>query len=184
MCRWRQTICTDLFRLGVLGTVCMCLALVINQLREPPLPMIYVSKQWRLEQAIAQVADPDAKSTETISTVATKAAFRVISLKEFRELVQSKTALVLDARPEIFHQFGHVPGAISLSREDFEQNYAKQRLVLESRRDQSIAVYCSGEGCVDSQMVGEALVKLGYHHVAVFKGGWDEWKQAGLPEER
>ncbi len=182
--RWQHVIGTDLLRLGVLATACMCAALVFNQLREPPLSLTYVSKQSRLEQAVARVVDSEDKSTENIPPATATATSQVIGLPEFQQLVQSKRVVVLDARPEIFHRLGHVPGALSLSREAFEQDYARWRSVLEPSRDQLVAVYCSSASCEDSQMVADALVKLGYRHVLVFKGGWDEWTKADLPEEK
>lgn len=177
------TLGADLLRLGVLATVCTCAALVCNQLREESLPLVYASKQARIEQAVdrttAAEPAPDAAQPSTPGE-----APRVIDLAEFRNLVQSKHGVVLDARPEIFHRLGHVPGALSLSREEFEQDYATERSFLEARREEPLAVYCSSASCEDSQMVADALAKLGYQHVLVFKGGWDAWTQAGLAEEK
>ena len=81
-----------------------------------------------------------------------------------------------------FVQPGHVPAAISLPREDFEIFYAKLKEQLEQNKSQPIVIYCSSESCEDSQMVKNALKQLGYSNVALFKGGWTEWDNAGLTE--
>lgn len=46
-----------------------------------------------------------------------------LTLEEFFEFVD-KDGLVLDTRSKIFYRLGHVPGAISLLRDDFENAYA------------------------------------------------------------
>jgi predicted sulfurtransferase len=67
--------------------------------------------------------------------------------------VESKRGLVLDARPEIFHRLGHVPGALSLPRDDFETGYAALKEKLEADRSQPIVIYCSSASCEDSGLV-------------------------------
>ena len=106
-----------------------------------------------------------------------------LTLEQFQAFLASKQGIILDARPEIFHRLGHVPGALSLPREDFEASYNKLKPILEKDKNQVIAVYCSSSSCEDSGLVQNALQSLGYTHVSVFHGGWAEWTNAGLPEE-
>ncbi len=107
-----------------------------------------------------------------------------VSLGYFRAFVNAKRGLVLDARPGIFHRDGHVPGAVSLPRDDFESSYARVKVLLEANRGQSMVVYCSDDACDDSKWVCQALTSLGYTRVNVFRGGWDAWTHAGLPTEK
>lgn len=175
----------DLIGFCLLATASVCLGLLINQFRDHRLPLIYTTKQQRLEESVIQITAVDATTPTPASTIPQAVADnpRVIGLNEFHEDAESKKIIVLDARPEIFHRFGHVPGAISFPREDFENSYSKYRSLLEADKNQTVAVYCSSASCEDSDMVASALVKLGYGHVLVFKGGWDEWSGAGLPRE-
>jgi rhodanese-related sulfurtransferase len=180
----------DLAAFLVLATISLAGGLLINQFRDKPLPLLYASKKERIESAVAKTAATERsglpaidEATEIPSAGAVGAAPKTLRLVEFRDFVGKRSGVVLDARPEIFHRLGHIPGAVSLPREDFEQSYAKLRSVLERDKSQPIVVYCSGSSCEDSKMVAEGLVKLGYTHVFVFKGGWDEWNQAGLPQE-
>lgn len=173
----------DLLGFWLLSTGSVCVALLVNQLRDHPLSLIYATKKQRIEKAVAQVV----ASTAALSTSDRQSGEdrpQVIGLQEFREVVERKKAVILDARPEIFHRRGHVPGALSLSREEFGRDYARHKSLLESNKEQIIAVYCSGSSCEDSDMVADALLKLAYHHLLVFKGGWDEWTGAKLPQER
>lgn len=166
----------DLVGVWLLATGSLCVGFLINQFRDKPLPLVYASKQERIDQAVAQTAP----AAPVVPSIPGKAV--VIGLQEFRQLVEGRKTIILDARPEIFHRLGHVPGAVSLSREEFERDYAKNKSLLGDHQA-LIAVYCSSSSCEDSGMVADALVKLGYTNVEVFKGGWDEWSGAGLPQE-
>jgi len=106
-----------------------------------------------------------------------------LSLEEFSSYVQNKRGLVLDARPEIFHRLGHVPGALSLPRDDFEAGYAVLKEKLESDRSQPIVIYCSSTSCEDSGLVKKSLAALGFTNLALFEGGWSDWTNAKKPEE-
>ena len=110
--------------------------------------------------------------------------FSLLSNNAFFIGVLGLHALILDARPEIFHRFGHIPKAISLPREDFEACYSKQRTLLEKHKKHPVVIYCSGVSCEDGEMVANALIALGFTDVRFYRGGWDEWTRIGLPEEK
>ena len=105
-----------------------------------------------------------------------------VSLPDFRIAVESKNDLILDARPSVFFERGHVPGALNLSRDDFATDYRRLAPTLKISRDKRIIVYCSGGACHDSRLVANALLSLGFSDVSVYTGGWDEWSAAHLPE--
>jgi rhodanese-related sulfurtransferase len=163
----------DLTVIAILACAALMVGWALDRTRSYPLPLAYLSPVARVQQA-AVVLDSRAGEVP-------RGAVRVIGLAEFRTLVEGKRGLVLDARPAIFYQLGHVPGALSVAREEFGRDYRAQRAVLEPARSGPLAVYCSGPDCEDSQMVADALARLGYRRVLVFRGGWDEWTQAGLP---
>jgi rhodanese-related sulfurtransferase len=162
--------------IGFIALGSLCVGLLINQYREQPLPLKYQNKEERLDSSVAKIT--------TKSKVPDSALPKELNLEEFRAFVENHTGLILDARPEIFHRLGHVPGALSLPREDFENGYAILKARLESNQNQPIAVYCSSSSCEDSHLVEKALIKLGYTNVAVFSGGWSAWTDAGLSQEK
>jgi len=176
----------DVGGFGLLLTGALCMGLLVNQFRDHQLPLVYASKAARMEDAGKQIQNsPERASAPDERDASAEAATpQHISLDDFRRYVEKKEGLALDARPEIFHRLGHVPGALSFPREDFGGAYAKMCSRLEGDRKQLLLVYCSGASCEDSQMVADGLAKLGYRRVYVFKGGWDAWEEAHLPEER
>jgi len=171
----------NLLFLWMTATTALCLGLLVNQFRDHPLPLIYQNKGARLQGAVERLASAPSPAAELSASSAAHPT-EYLTLEEFSEFVD-KGGLVLDARPEIFHRLGHVPGAISLPRDDFENAYATLRATLEAGKTRPLVVYCSGSSCEDSELVKKSLVALGYTQVAIFKDGWSEWQAAGKPEE-
>lgn len=170
---------SDLRFFGVCATASLCIGLLFNQLRDQPLSLIYQSKEARLNAAVGQISS-------TVAAVPAEPSSELpqnLTLEEMALYVTEKKGLILDARPEIFHRLGHIPGALSLSRDDFENAYEALKEKLEQNRSQLLVIYCSSSSCEDAELVRKALSTLGYSQLAVFSGGWAEWTQAGKPEE-
>lgn len=156
------------------------MGILINQFRDVPVSLVYKDKSERLQESVRRIAgQPEISATPSLE----KQLPRNLSLGEFAAYVQEKKGLILDARPEIFHRLGHVPGAISLPRDDFENAYASLKGKLEADRSQPIVIYCSGSSCEDSGLVRKSLSDLGFTNLALFEGGWSEWENAKKPEE-
>ncbi len=107
-----------------------------------------------------------------------------ISLEDFFLLHQSGKVLVIDARPSVFHQFGHIPGAISLPAKNCDPAIAKREDEIKKAvaDGKTIVTYCSGLLCPDARTVAMHISGFGYP-ASVFSGGWDAWKEAGMPVE-
>jgi len=157
----------------------------INAFRAQPLPFRYVTKAGRLEQSVQSITRAKApESPRLTAPAAALARLPDLSLEEFVAYTKARRGLVVDARPEIFYRLGHVPYALSLPREKFDSAYALLRGRLETDHAVPLVVYCSSPTCEDAGLVQTALRKLGFTHVAVFRGGWAEWTAAHLEEER
>jgi rhodanese-related sulfurtransferase len=176
----------DFLQVGILITVGLCAGLLINQFRDAPLPWIYQSKTERLDRAVTGLAAKAANvpEEEKAAPASHETVPESLTLEQFQACVTGKKALILDARPELFHRIGHVPGSIALPRDEFEVYYKKHQVEMERNKAQPLVIYCSGGSCEDSGLVSETLKKLGYTNVGIFRGGWDEWTHAGLPEEK
>jgi rhodanese-related sulfurtransferase len=162
----------DLVGVVLLAVAALLVGLAMNRFSAAPLPIVYQTPEQRF----------DAELTTLISAPPFKIApAATIGLDKFRAAVDSKSALILDARPSVFFEKGHVPNAINLARDDFAHDYRRLTGVLEANRDKPIIVYCSGGECHDSKLVANALLSLGFSDVTVFTGGWDAWSAAGLP---
>lgn len=168
----------DLAFIAMMAAVALAGGLAINAARWEPLALRYVPKAERMGRAVESLLKPRAHEN------AAPAGWTQLDLEAFRRMVDRKEAVILDARPEVFYDLGHVPGALSLPREDFEARYKALRGELERDKSRPVAVYCTNADCEDSWLVAEALVKLSHPKVFVFKGGWDDWSAAGLPEEK
>jgi rhodanese-related sulfurtransferase len=162
----------DLGGVALLAIASLVVALVMNRFSTHPLPIVYQTPEFRFDAELTTlVAAPPFK----ISPAAT------VRLPEFRSAVENKSALILDARPSVFFEQGHVPGALNLARDDFARDYRRLSPELKAAADQPIIVYCSGGECHDSRLVANALLTLGSSDVKVFTGGWETWQAAGLP---
>lgn len=150
----------------------------INACRKHPLPLVYRDKYERLEEAVDRIRRAPANMVKQNRTI-----LEQLTLQEFERYLKGSEGIVVDARPEIFHRLGHVPRALSLPRDDFENAYALLKGRLESNRSQPIVVYCADSACGDASLVRKALNGLGFYNVRVFSGGWVEWIQSGKPTE-
>ena len=106
-----------------------------------------------------------------------------MTLEELRSLAPERR-LIVDARGPLMFQTGHIPGAVSIARKNLPQDMSRSKPLLEASRNKEIVVYCSDEACEDAPNVARELLRVGLSHVSVFFGGWREWQQNGLTEEK
>jgi rhodanese-related sulfurtransferase len=171
----KKLLLRDALRIWLLFSFCLIAGVVLNVWRPRPLPLLYVSPEERLAQATQKLAPESA---------ATVASGDDVDLNAMRQIVETRSALIIDARPEIFFRVSHIPAAISLPRDDFEAAYRELGPALQNFRDRPVVVYCSSNGCEDSQMVADSLGRLGFAQVRVYRGGSSEWESQNLPEEK
>jgi rhodanese-related sulfurtransferase len=165
----------DLCAVALIVIVSLAAGLAVNRFSSRPLPIVYQTPERRFD---AELTSLIAVPPFEIAPAAT------LGLAQFRSAVESKSALILDARPSAFFLQGHVPGALNLARDNFAPDYRHLSGVLKPAHDKPIIVYCSGGACHDSRLVASALLSLGFGNVRVFTGGWEAWSAAGLPVSR
>ena len=84
-------------------------------------------------------------------------------------------AIWIDARPQEEFEREHVPGALLLN-EDRWNELLPQMLAAWSP-EKRVVVYCSSESCGASREVARRLRKeAGLTSVFVLKGGWEAWR--------
>lgn len=134
-------------------------------------------------------AAPSAPSPATGAATAGKAfpphpdkAWLEISGDDVAELHARKTVPFLDARRTSVYRDGHIAGSrpFSVWESDVDD---KVKAYFAEGTDQSapIVVYCSGGNCEDSHMLAEKLYLVGFDNVLVYKDGYPDWLQRGLP---
>ena len=164
----------DLAIVAALALASLLGGYAINRLSAQPLPIAYQTPEQRFDKELTTLVTA---APFTITPAAT------VALPDFRAAVENQTALILDARPSVFFEHGHVPRALNLSRDDFARDYRRLAPTLKGATAKPVIVYCSGGACHDSRLVANALLSLGFNDVSVYTGGWDEWSAAHLPQD-
>jgi rhodanese-related sulfurtransferase len=103
--------------------------------------------------------------------------FAKLSVAELQERMANDAVTLLDVRPEVEYQAGHLPGAVSIPLAELEQ---RQDELPEGKL---IVAYCRGPYCVFADEALEWLSSLGWE-VARLEEGVAEWQLAGYPLER
>jgi rhodanese-related sulfurtransferase len=97
-----------------------------------------------------------------------------VELAEVEAAIANRSAILIDARPEFQFELGHIPSAVSIPYDterlaDFIAHY--------SLRDEAVIVYCSSSHCNSADILAEKLRANGRKRVAVYAGGWEEWRK-------
>jgi len=119
---------------------------------------------------------------ETYLSRADYPGVRLITLDEAEDLWAGGGSVFLDARPAAPYADGHIPGArhLAAGEEDARLSPALRDVL----RERILVVYCEGGDCQSSLLLAKRLHDLGFMDVRVMTGGWERWREAGLPEER
>jgi len=90
------------------------------------------------------------------------------------ELAAGGDVVVIDVRPPLEYEHGHLPDAISLPLEELMHR------MNELPRDRLIVAYCRGAYCL---FADEAVALLRRHGFDAHRleGGWPEWQAEGRP---
>ena len=105
-----------------------------------------------------------------------------ITIEDAATKFQSSDIIFIDSRsPEDF-AYGHIRGAVSIPFDYIDEHWEAVIASLDPGR--TYVVYCSGTECETSLFLGRYLSDLGFEHLFIFFGGWQEWKDNGLPTER
>lgn len=119
---------------------------------------------------------------ETFFSQADYPGVLLITIQEAEDLWAAEEAVFFDARGAGPYGEGHVPRARNLPAVESRQKFPAD--VLELPRERALVVYCEGGDCQSSLALAKRLYDEGFRDIRVLTGGWAEWKEAGLPEER
>jgi rhodanese-related sulfurtransferase len=93
----------------------------------------------------------------------------VVSLEELKNMINDKNILLIDVRPAVEYEFGHITGANSVPMNELMsqlKNFPK---------DKEIIAYCRGPFCVLADEAVKILNERGYK-VRRLDEGFPEWK--------
>lgn len=102
-----------------------------------------------------------------------------ISIKEVKGMMDGSEIILVDAR--LFEDFtrGHLPGAISLPEENFNQKLMDYAQTIASAK--AIIVYCGNSECDRADKVAVKLQDLGFRNLYIMVEGYQKWRQAYGP---
>ena len=107
---------------------------------------------------------------------------RRVDAEQARQILDDG-GLLIDIRPAAQRaQFGEVPGALIVERNDLEWRLDPQgshRLPEADDADRTAVIMCQ-EGYASS-LAAASLISLGRRHTTDLDGGFAAWKAAGLP---
>ena len=105
-------------------------------------------------------------------------AFLEYSVPISEVLLWKKPVLWVDARSASDYAIDHVPGAMRLTEDDWDELLPELLQAWEPER--VTVVYCSSRTCHTSEEVAKRLREVvGLKPVYVLRGGWKAWKKAG-----
>ena len=160
--------------MAALALVALGIGWMLDGKRPVPLTLRYRAPAQRLHAAVNRLQPPTATALPSPAPM---------DLEAFQAFVAARQGTVIDARAEGFYRRGHVPGAVNLPRETFAVDYERQKAALAPHKTDEVAVYCTEADCPDAKLVAGALAQLGFRQLWVYQAGWEEWVQAGLPQE-
>jgi rhodanese-related sulfurtransferase len=105
-----------------------------------------------------------------------RSSLQAVSAPELMERIESGNSIVLDVRPPVEYQAGHIPRARSIPVEELAAR------LHELPADQPVIAYCRGPYCV---FADEAVTLLRSHGYDAYRleEGLPDWQARGLPIE-
>ncbi len=101
----------------------------------------------------------------------------VVAREKLLKSVRAGEVVVLDVRPKLEFDAGHVPGALSVPLSQLSE------FISTIKKDLDIVVYCRGAYCVLAYDAVKVFSKKGLR-ARRLQDGMLEWRLAGLPVER
>lgn len=119
--------------------------------------------------------------SQRVADAAAEFGIPVVTTEEAHRLIEQGMHFVFDARAPAEFEKGHLPGAMNIYSGEFDEAFQMYALMLIP--EQPVLVYCSGQACDESLLVGKHLMNLGYTNVVLYAEGIEGWKAAGHPME-
>lgn len=133
---------------------------------------------FRLWQALRDLGDLQLAEVNRLvqSFLQDRSPLQSISATELVERMEAGNVVILDVRPEVEYQSGHIPEARSIPIDELETRLG------ELPRDQEIIAYCRGPYCVFADEAVTLLQEHGYRARRLIDG-LPDWQALNLPVE-
>jgi len=135
----------------------------------------HVERLWQALRVTgeAQLAEIDRLRS---AYLADREQFEAIDAPTLWDRVRQNDVTVIDVRPEVEFQAGHIPGSRSIPIDELD------RRLEELPESQKIVAYCRGTYCVFADRAVKLLAENGFV-AARLEGGLPEWRLSGYPVE-
>ena len=153
---------------AVLSMAAVLLALTVNFLSPVGIPLDRYYKP-PVDSSFSTSADP---SLPVVSS-----PFKIMSVSEVKQMVDSGEGFLVDARPIKQYKSGHIPGACPLPLYQMDEYLDSFFSAVTS--PVPIVTYCSSLTCEDSYLLAKELADMGYEDIRIFAGGMDAWGEKG-----
>jgi rhodanese-related sulfurtransferase/DNA-binding transcriptional ArsR family regulator len=96
-------------------------------------------------------------------------SLNAVNLDELEAMIDNENVLLLDVRPSVEFEFGHITGAVSIPMNELMTH------LKDFSKDKEIIAYCRGPFCVLADEAVKVLSEKGYK-VRRLDEGYPEWK--------
>lgn len=96
-------------------------------------------------------------------------ALNIVTLDDLELMIKADNVLLLDVRPSVEYEFGHITGAISVPMNELIAN------LKNIAKEKDIIVYCRGPFCALADEAVKILSERGYNARRLDEG-YPEWK--------
>ena len=140
--------------------------------------IVYMLASDRIGDVWAAMRDVAAEHVAGINELADayvgdRSALEPVSRRELEARLKAGDIVVLDVRPAVEYEAGHIPGARSVP-------VSELRRLRSLAKETEIVAYCRGPYCVYADEAVRQLRRRGFAAKRL-EDGYPEWKRAGLP---
>lgn len=91
------------------------------------------------------------------------------------KLELNKSLILLEALPEKYFKQGHIPGAYNVPHDAAEADIK----FIVGDKEAEIITYCANGPCMNSEILAERLIEMGFNNVSDFHLGKEGWVKSG-----
>jgi rhodanese-related sulfurtransferase len=108
-----------------------------------------------------------------------------VSTAQLREVLAARTAVLLDARPDLEWAISHIPAALNVAPRPgmpmsrYTSDVAEIGRIVEGDRSRALILYCNGPSCAKSRRLAADLLQAGSTDVRRYQLGAPVWRALG-----
>lgn len=105
-----------------------------------------------------------------------------VSTAELRKIINTGSAVILDARPPTEYAISHIPGALNVAPRPgrpahlYISDVAEVGRLLAGSKNKAVILYCNGPFCGKTKRLAAELVEAGYTAVRRYQLGAPGWR--------